>query len=247
MKKILIGIGVVLVLAVLGVTWLLGSLDTIVKNQIEAVGSELTGTQVSVGSVGIELTSGAGTITGLTVANPQGYETDDAFRMKLLRLGIDLPSIGDRPLILNELVIDSPLVTMEVNEEGTSNLKEILDNVSANTAAADEQAAQSQQETGGEPLRILIRQLIIKDVSYAVRSAGIKSVDAEGTLPTITKKNVGGTNGGTPGEIGKVIVADLARRVIEQAAKEGVKSAVESKIKDDVGSGLGDVLKKFGN
>jgi hypothetical protein len=35
--------------------------------------------------------------------------------------------------------------------------------------------------------------------------------------------------------------------VIEQAAKKGIKSAVENKIKDDVGSGLGDALRKFGN
>ena len=247
MKKALIGIGVVLVLVVLGVTWFLGSLDGIVKNQIEVVGSELTGTKVGVGGVSIKLADGSGTITNLTVANPKGYETDAAFSMKLLQLGIDLSSIGKNPLILNELVIDSPLVTMEMNEKGGSNLKEISDNVSANTAAADREASKAQQETGGEALRILIRKLVIKDVSYAVHSSAVKQVDVKGTLPTIAMANVGGSNGGTPGEIGKIVVRDLTQRVIKQATKEGVKKAVEDKVKDSVGSGLGDVLKKFGN
>lgn len=246
MKKALIGIAIVLVLVVLGVIWILSSLDDIVKNQIEVIGTELTGTQVGVGGVSIKLTEGTGQITGLTVASPKGYKTDDAFSMKLLQLGIDLPSVGKSPLILNELVIDSPLVTMEMNEKGGSNLQEISDNVSANTSAADKEASKAQQEAGGEPLRILIRKLIIKDVSYAIHSPVEKLDNATGTLPTITLTNVGGNNGGTPGEIGKVIIGDLAKRVIKQAAEAGIKSAVKSKLQD-AGGGLGDALKKLGN
>jgi hypothetical protein len=245
MKKALIGIGIALVLAVIGVTWLLGSLDGIVKNQIEAVGSQLTGTKVGVGGVDIELTSGAGTITGLNVANPRGYQSNNAFQMNLLKIGIDLASIGKNPLVLNELVIDAPLITMESNAKGGSNLKELADNVSANTSAADKEVAKAQQDPGGEPLRILIRKLRINDVSYAVRGPAAR--DVKGTLPSISMTNVGGSNGGTPGEIGKVIIRDLSERVIKQAAKEGIKTAVEDKIQKDVGGGLGGALKKLGN
>lgn len=252
MKKALIGIGIVLVLVALGVTWFLGSLDGIVKKQIEVVGSELTGTQVGVGGVSIKLADGAGRITGLTVANPKGYKSDNAFSMKLLQLGIDLPSIGQNPLILNELVIDSPLVTMEMNEKGGSNLKDISDNASANSSAADKEASKAQQEaggqeSGGEPLRILIHKLVIKDVSYAVQGPAVKPGDVKGTLPTINMTNVGGSKGGTPGEIGKIIVRDLSQRVIKQAASAGIKSAVENKVKDAVGGGLGDALKNLVN
>jgi hypothetical protein len=247
MKKVLIGIGLVLVLIVFGVYWLLGSLDGIVKNQIEAIGSELTGTRVGVGGVDIELTDGAGTITGLTVANPSGYKSNPAFSMNLLKVGIDLASIGKSPLVLNELIIDAPLVTMEMNAKGASNLKEISDNVAANTASADDEAAKAQADTGREPMRILIRKLLIKDVRYAVRGSAVKDVDVSGTLPAISMNNVGGSNGGTPGEIGKVIIRDLSERVIKQAAKEGIQTAVEDKIKKEVGGGLGDALKKLGN
>lgn len=247
MKKGLIGIGIALVLIVVGVYWVLGSLDGIVKNQIEAIGSELTGTQVGVGGVSIKLADGAGTITGLTVANPNGYESENAFSMDLLKVGIDLASIGKNPLVLNELIVDATRVTMEMNAEGGSNLKEISDNVAANTASADDKATKAQADAGGDPMRILIRKLLIKDMSYAVRSSAVKEIDASGKLPTILMHNVGDSNGGTPGEIGKVIIRDLSQRVIKQAAKEGVQSAVEDKIKKDVGGKIGDALRKLKN
>ena len=245
MKKVLIGIGVVLVLVVVGVTWILSSLDSIVKQQIETIGTELTGTKVSVGGVNIGLTEGVGEITGLTVANPKGYEEDDAFRMKRLQLGIDLPSIGQNPLILNELIIDSPLVNMEVSQQGGSNLKDISDNVVANTSAADKSASEARQEAGGEPQRILIRKLLVKEVSFAIRSPIAELDEASGTLPPVTLTDVGGKNGVTPGEIAKVVVTDLVSRVTKQAAKAGIRSAVESKLKE-VGGGLSDTLKRLG-
>ena len=245
MKKLVIGIGIVVVLVVTVAFWFFSSLDGIVKNQIEAIGTELTGTKVSVGGVSIKLTEGVGQITKLKVANPKGYETDEALSMNLLRLGIDLPSLGKSPLILNELVIDSPTLNLEMDEKGSSNLQEISDNVTANTSAADKEASEAQQQAGGEPLRILIRKLTIKGVSYAVRSPVEKLDNAKGTLPTITMSNVGGSKGATPGEIGKIIVGKMTERVIAQAAKAGIQSAVDKKLKD-VGGGLGDALKNLG-
>ena len=245
MKKALLVVGIILVLIAVAVVWVLGSLDDIVKKQIEVVGTELTGTNVSVGGVNIELTDGSGRITGLSVANPKGYQADHAFKMKLLHLDIDLPSVGKNPLIIKELVIDAPAVNMEVNEKGGSNLKEISDNVSANTAAADKQATKTQEKTEGEALRILIRKLVIKDVGYSVHSKIEKIEDREGVLPTITLNNVGGSKGGTPGEIGKIVIGELARRVIKEAAARGIRKAVEDKV-DEATGGLGGMLKKLG-
>ena len=191
------------------------------------------------------LHASVGQITKLSITNPKGYKTDAAFSMNLLRPGIDLPSVGKNPLVLNELVIDSPLLNTEMNEKGASNLKEISDNLTANTSAADKEASSAQEQAGGEPLRILIRKLTIKGVSYVVRSPVEKLDNAKGTLPTITMSNVGGSKGGTPGEIGKIIVGKMTERVIAQAAKAGIESAVDKKLKD-VGGGLGDALKNLG-
>ena len=244
MKRLLIGLGVLVVLLVLGVVWVLGSLDAIVKDQIETVGTELTGTRVGVAGVDIKLTEGVGEITGLTVANPKGYRTDYAFRMNRLRLGIDLASVGKEPLVLDELLIAAPQVNLELNEKGGSNLKELSDNVAANTAKADQQAAKAQQEAGGEPLRMQIRKLVIQDAGYAIHSPLQQLDGRSGTLPAIALSNVGGSRGSTPGEIGRLVIGKLAQSAIKEGAQAGVKSAVGEKLKD-VGGDLGGALKKL--
>ena len=69
-------------------------------------------------SVRIKIKNGAGQIRGLKVGNPKGYATANAFDMSLLRLGIELKSLGKQPLVLDELTIDSPVVNMEINQRG---------------------------------------------------------------------------------------------------------------------------------
>ena len=69
--RIALGAGAaVVVIAAVAAYLLLTSLDAIVERAIERYGSEITGTAVRVSSVDISLTSGRGTVRGLTVANP---------------------------------------------------------------------------------------------------------------------------------------------------------------------------------
>ena len=141
-------------------------------------------------------------------------------------LGIELKSLGKQPLVLDELIIDSPVVNMEINQRGGSNLKEILDNVSKNTGQADAKA-----ETGdsGEPMRIAVRKLRIDGVTFTESNPLEEGEPRSGTLPTIEKTNVGGSNGATPGELGKIIVGELGGQIIKQAAKKKTMEVIEEK------------------
>ena len=226
MKKAFIGVAVVVLLVAVAVVWLLGSLDKIVEDQIEVIGSELTGVPVRVGSVDIDITAGAGQIHRLRIGNPKGYAAANAFDMSLLRLDIDPKSLGKQPLVLDELIIDSPVVNMEINQQGGSNLKEILDNVSRNGQQADAKA-----ETGdaGEPMRIAIRRLRIEGVTFTESNPLEEGEPRSGTLPNIEKTNVGGSSGATPGELGKLIVGELGGQIIKQAAKKKTMEVIEEK------------------
>ena len=111
-----------------------GRLGMRVEKKIESAGSELTGVPVQVERVELKLMRGMGEIAGLTVANPAGYEAEYAFQMDLSRLNLGVFSLllGVKTIILDELVIDSPVVNFEHNAQGGSNLKEISDNVREN-------------------------------------------------------------------------------------------------------------------
>ena len=62
MKKILIAVTALVVLAGIGLFFLVGNLDKILKGAIEGVGSELLGVPVTVSSVELELKNGRGQI-----------------------------------------------------------------------------------------------------------------------------------------------------------------------------------------
>ena len=70
MKKILIGLFII-VLAIGGAAYyLLGDLNSIVKGQIESHGTGALKTSVTVSEVNIKLLDGMGEIKGFSVANP---------------------------------------------------------------------------------------------------------------------------------------------------------------------------------
>jgi hypothetical protein len=240
MKKVLIGLAVLALGVAVAVVWLLRSLDEIVENQIETIGSELAGVPVRVGSVGIDIKSGTGVISDLRIANPDGYAAPDAFEMSTLRADIDLQSVGKQPLVLDELMIDSAVVHLETSERSRSNLTEILDNVSRNTRQAD---AKAETADSGEPMRIAIRRLLIKGVTFTESNPLEEGEPRKGTLPAIERTQVGGSNGATPGEIGKIVIRELGGKVVRQAAKEALKEVIEERA-GDLLQGIGERLRK---
>ena len=75
MKKVILGLVLVIILAIVGgVYYVLTNLDALVEAAIEKHGSEATQTAVRVDSVKIDLSNGAGAISGLTIANPTGNQ-----------------------------------------------------------------------------------------------------------------------------------------------------------------------------
>ena len=74
MKKILVGLVVLVVLAAGGLWYVINSLDALIEAAIERYGSEATGVSVSVGAVRISLREGVGSIEDLVIGSPEGEE-----------------------------------------------------------------------------------------------------------------------------------------------------------------------------
>lgn len=223
MKKILIGISAIVVVAVLAVVFFLGNIDKIVKGALEDVGSELLGVPVKVASVKIELKKGSGQITGLTIANPTGYSAPNALEMEMIRFGFNLGSLGKQPIVVKELDVINPVVQLEVKENGSSNLKTLQDNIDKNRAKADKKAAEqtsSDATPKGEPVRISIGKLAMTDVTVHVNAPGQEPRSV--VIPHIVEEDVGNGEGLTPGEIGKLIVDRIIISSLENTIKKSL-------------------------
>lgn len=241
MKKVAIGVGVLVVVAVLGIVLFLGNLDKIIKGAIEGVGSELLGVPLTVTAVEIDARGGKGQISGLSIGNPPGYTSPQAFKMDMIRLGINYDSIGKQPLVINELNIQSPVVQLELKNDGSTNLQTLMSNMQQNSTKADQKATEQQPDSGsiekGEPARIAIKQLVIAGVEVQVHALDqpVESV----ILPDIVLNDVGQQTGLTPAEIGQLILGEI----INQSLAATIEKKMTEKIEESA-KGLFDDLKK---
>jgi len=227
MKKFLFVLLMLFVVGVAVIFVFMTKLDGIVKTQIELIGSEALGQTVSVDSVSIELKSGVGEITGLEIQNPDGFSDRNAFQMDKVRLGINIRSVSTSPLILNEMIIEAPVISLEIREDGTSNLDEIIAHLEAQSDA-DEKPKEAEEATEeSKPIFLAIKKLRIAGVQLTVRHPKWGTEPKEFVLPDIDLSDVGGEIGVEPSALGLVIVGTIA--------EEGLKEALKTEVKNQAG------------
>ena len=213
MKKILIGLGVLVVIAAVGIFVFLGNLNDIVRAAVEKVGSDMTQTNVVLNEVDIELTSGKGALRGFRVTNPSGFSDDDAFKFDEVSVSIDLSSVRSDPVIIKEVIISGPEVVYEFGENGESNLDKL------NKAVQSKSSGGEKSSGGGDAPNIVIESLVLQNGKVAV-VAPLLNEKLSVPLPTIRIKDIGKDGkGATPEEIASQIM---------DAVLKGAQSAVAS-------------------
>jgi len=149
--------------------------------------------------------------------------------MDSIRLGIGLGSLGSQPIVINELTVQSPVIELEAKEDGTSNLKTLLDNIEKNSASADKKAAETQPEAKGtekgEPVRFSFKTLNVTGVTVNALVPGREPETV--VIPDIVMKDVGGEEGITPAEVGKVILGDVISSSMSAVLEKKLTEKVE--------------------
>ena len=130
MKKVFLSLLLIIVIAIAGgVYYLLTNLDALVEAAIEKYGSEATQTAVRVDSVKISLKEGSSAINGLSVANPAGFEAKYAFSLGEISNKINIESLGNDVIVIDDITIRAPQVYFEMNQQRQTNLKELKKNL----------------------------------------------------------------------------------------------------------------------
>jgi hypothetical protein len=254
MKKVLIGLGVLV--AVLGIVlWrVYVNLDKIVAKVIEDVGTEVTQTVVRVGGVDLDLLNGRASLAQLTVANPAGFSLPEIFSLELVSVAIDVNSVNSNPIIIDEILVKQPRVAYEINQQGTSNLDVLKKNVESYSAArkTGNGAANKEQESSsqGEEVKLIIRKLHFDGGELNASSALRPDQPINARLPAFTMDNVGQASGGASSEqIAKEVLDRLVRQAADAASKAGVdrlsgelQERAKEKLGDKVGGALQDLL-----
>lgn len=243
--KIIASIIVVLLLLSGGALWFLagGSLNDFIKNQIETVGTQVTEQTVSVKSVDIKLTSGAGSILGINLANPKTYNQPNAFSLGEVTLDINLESLTSSPIIIDAIVIKSPEAFVEMTKTGGSNIKDILDAIERNTPKGDSQAADTTPTNTTEEPRIKVSKIVLAGTALSVDLTAFGNKEHTATLPDINLSNVGGEAGLPASQLGSEIVKQALSKIWKQA-KETQKKKLVDGAKDKLKEKLEEKAKK---
>jgi hypothetical protein len=252
MKKVMIGLGILVV--VLGILlWrVYANLDKIVAKVIEDVGTEVTQTAVRVGGVELDLLNGEAGLSQLSVANPAGFSSPHIFSLELVSVTIDVESVSSEPIIINEIVVRQPRVAYEVNKQGTSNLDVLKKNVEGYSASRETgtgTATEQQESAGqeGEQVRLIIRTLQFDGGELTATSALHPDKPVKASLPAFTMNNIGESSGGATSEqIAQEVLDRLVRQAADAATKAGVDKLtdeLQDRAREKLGDKVGGALK----
>ena len=221
MKKTLLVLMLVLAIAVAAaVYYLFVNLDAIVEAAIEKFGSEAVQTSVQVDRVAIALGEGAATVSGLSIANPDGFSLPHAFALGVVAVDINLEKT-DKELIAIDLInIASPQVFYEINADRKGSLNVLKDNLGqhAGSASGASQGETSTAETGGAPVRLSIGRFVFKDASLHARVVPLNDKTYDLTLPTLVLNNLQGT----PEQISRQVLDRLIEHAKTEIRKQGL-------------------------
>lgn len=242
MKKLIILL--VLIFAIAGgAFWFITSdkLNALIAEQIEVQGNKFTEQIVSVEQVDMQLLHGAGTIKGLILENPPGYNSDTPlFSMDEITLDINLQSLAGMgqgtPITLDAIIIDKPEVLVEFNESGGSNIQVILDAINKNipTSTPNETGASESSTTSEEP-KIRVKKFVLAGVALRVDLTKLGNTTHKKTLPDINLTDIGGESGLPASELGGVMIKKALSAIWKEAKnsqKEVLKDQVKDKAKD---------------
>ena len=223
MKKIVIGVvAAVVVLGLLGLVVVFLSLNPIVKKGVETVGPALTKVEVRLGAANISPFSGRGTLTKLFVGNPEGFKTPSAIELGEVTLAVEASSLTKDVIVIDELTIKEPHVTLEGTLTGDNNVSKILANLQAVTGGGGKGTPAAAPAAGGKEKKFIVKKLVFEGgkVSLSLNLPVLGGKAATAPLPPIHAENIGvAENGVSAGQLAVEIVKPMLAGAVSEGGK----------------------------
>ena len=227
MKKLLLGIAVVVLLVIAGgAWWLYTSLDSVVASAIRKYGPQITGVSVKLSSVKIVPADGTASLRGMVVGNPKDFKTEHALSLGEISMKLDIGSLTKDVILIKEISIIKPDVTYEY-ASGSSNLDAIKHNVDRYTA--ENLGGKNESKDKGSGKKFIIENLYVKDGKANVSAEILKGKTMSVALSNLHLRDIGKkSNGATAGEVTKEVLSAITQSVTKATSSLNLGGAVES-------------------
>lgn len=208
MKKLSIIAGSILTIFIILFLVAMLSINSIVKSGIEEIGSEMTGTAVTIESVFISPFSGKGTISGFRVANPGNYSQPYAFLADDFFIELKPLTLFTGEVLVHEIIITSPRIYIE-QKLPENNILSIMRNIR-------EYPIGEASDT-----KLVINRFLMTDGSAELYTAVGGDRSAQVEVASVELHDLG--RGG-----GREAMEQVIREIAEDIASEALKGAVQS-------------------
>ncbi len=188
LKKVLIGIGVVLVVLVVVVALFLGP---IIKTSVETIGPQVTGVDITLEKAGINLLSGNVKLKGLIIGNPEGFKTPSLMELNQFVVDLDMGSLFTDTIVIKKIHIDGPQITYE-QALRSSNFSTLQKNLAPDKKAEDKEPEEKVAKKKKAPAKkVVIEDFLFENgkVHISITLAGGKKLTVP--LATIHLEDIG--------------------------------------------------------
>jgi uncharacterized protein involved in outer membrane biogenesis len=205
LKKLIIGLVVVLavVVVVVGVMWL--QINRVVKFGVEKGGTRVLGVETTLDDADVSILGGSAALNGLTLGSPEGFKKEHMFHMTHARSSLDPWSLRGEEILIHEVVVDGADLVMEFKGTRT-NWQVVMDRM---------ESEEPEEEAPAEQKRMKIKRLVFSNGQVQVAGLPAK-VGGTVKLPDIEMKNLGV---GGPGLTARELLMRVIPRVIQEATK----------------------------
>jgi uncharacterized protein involved in outer membrane biogenesis len=240
--KIFGSITVVLLAVYFGTAWYLSeNLDRIVREAVEEAGTKQLDSRVSIESVSVSIPAARARLSGLSFGNPEGYSDRPVIYLGSIDVDLDISSLNEDVLIIEEITIENPQVNYEINSKGVSNLDVIEEKISKATGGSK----------GGGDKKLIIDRIDFKGGTITATAAQNPGKELVFDFPVVFMTDLGRPDGATGNEIADQVTAVLLERSMDAAKRAGVQSLVDEqkerlqdKAREKLDEKLKDLLKK---
>jgi hypothetical protein len=197
---------VILLLVIAGLSYVASNLNELVKDSVQTVGSDVLQTAVTLETVDVQLMQSRVSLTGLRIANPPGFSDPNIFEMQQVVVDIDVMTLLDKLVHIEEIRIDGARVIAE--QKGSKiNLQVMQEKL-----AGEEGAAQPTPAAEGEPSAtpdITIKLDTFNFVNSSTYLLSDQWGDREFLVPAINLQNVGGERGLPPEQFANALLKPI--------------------------------------
>jgi len=236
---LLIALPILVVLGVVGLIVFYLSFGSIVEKAIETLGPKMTKSVVTVEHVGLSLFGGKMDVKGVVIGNPEGFNTESAFRLEHVRVVLQPTSLLSDRIVVREVLIEGPKITYEMGLTGSNigALKRNIDDFAAKFAGEGGEEEEEPSE-GGKKIRI--DDFRLRNAKIALSAKLFQGKAATLPLPEVHVQDIGKDSGGkSPAEIMSevfdVVASSITQVVTEAGAVLKEKTKELQKSAKDVG------------